>query len=339
MALIPVTEPLFGVRRIGLLIFIIGLTAILIGPEMICKTVPATKLRSKGDASAFAEPNYTSLTSNTTLLEILGETLSVMLASLNQNDLRSVLCATSATAASLLVASIAFLYNLEQQFDKELHDVTLLYDRTIVSIGQRVERNLIGTGSTRRTRSGEGRRGDVRFHWSTSSFDRVPESIAWIPDAPDLMFRMARPYLALNVSESVLPDDKPIDFNDKDQLGKLIEEMGGSENSIRIWQHFVNGMLTIQSSLLTKMPEKLGRMRKLLRRLFYAFIVFMTTLAASILWIISKSPPVGLSCLIGYSVGWVLTSLAVWQLRLLIRRPPRRRRDYSETHMEIGMKL
>jgi len=219
---------------------------------------------------------------------------------------------------------------------KEHGDAYLAYHRTIGIINEALEQRLRGRGSTRKTRAGRITEKNLDIEWSIDSYDHVREEDAFVPSARDLLLPVAESCEVL-LSDSLMPDEKPTDFTSKQQRDLTASQVGEGRNRVLIWRHFWGSTLTIQFSFLSTTPQVLFRMNRLLRGLMNGILLFITSLASSIAWIVSDGVVLSLISLVSYAIGWIVIIDFVFVFKHLA--PKARRKSQVVSSPEIGVFL
>jgi hypothetical protein len=265
------------------------------------------------------EKSIVQLARSVAFLNVSSYDLSTFLTHLGNNQaLMSVLSTTSATIMSILVAALSLMRS-------ELNVTAERYDKCHTK-----HRQLVHAVTYRSPRPEEliilpvgdhGNIGDVHYEWRVDTYRDIREEDAWKPSAAEIFDKRLSFDIPFNfeLSDSVLPEEEPTKIGDE-QLAKLAEQMRPGVAYVRIWRHFRDGTLKIQSSFLTRYPSIIRNIQIMLSRLITGILLFDLSLIFSIAWIVSLQPLLSVVSLLAYCAGLCVITRVVVGFRSYVLR-------------------
>ena len=254
------------------------------------------------------------------------------------NPLKSILSVTSATAASLLFAVVAFLYNLRVRIYESYSRVYVTYVQSMTRFERKLHEELKPFSAPHTLEGGKGKLGKTYLQWKKSSYAGVPESTRKFFDPRSFYTELMDIGASAGLNMSISPKDQPFDFESETQRKKLIARlMKHQENSVWVETHHKNNVLTIQSAMLSTVPGKARETDRMIRRLICGITLFVAAHASSIVWIVSDLYQVGIVCLILYTAGWALAMVVILELRSYTPKPKIKKGDYFKKYDKVTL--
>lgn len=234
--------------------------------------------------------------------------------------IRSSLASTSATAASLLVAVIAFLYNILRTLRQQDQDSYSRYQRTRSNYQQYVSENLKRSSYTLRPRGGAGTKGDFDFEWACEIYSPVTTSVARPKTMLADFHGLFRSYVDVSLVDSV--NRKQLyDFSNEKWIDLIISEPSTADVRVVLLWVFDKlstgaGVLHVQTIYLSLLATKMQSLTRSLRMMSIAVALFVATIALSFVSEFLNGS--AYLALLAYSLGWGLVLLGVRQVLSLV---------------------
>jgi len=240
------------------------------------------------------------------------------------------LLASSATAGSLLVAVLAFLYNVLRSLQKQHHESVLLHAKARTRYESDMDEKMKSTGCSRSVKGGAGTRGDVDFEWVSEIWAPVTQELSRPETLKSDFLGLSRPFISIRFVDSTVLGAL-MNFEENKSLDSLIEQfLKGDVHFHFIWS-FVReppdsllGTLYVQTAFLSRLPKKMQSISNTLRMISVSIVVFVVTIALAILSVVRYE--LGLSAFATYFVGWGLVLVGVKHMWSLVPTVQRRKK-------------
>lgn len=245
-------------------------------------------------------------------------------------SIASQLVPTSATAASLLVAVLVFLYNSLRDLMQQEHDAYAEYLRTRLTYQRDMKEKMKRTTYTLTPTGGAGTKKDFDFEWTYEILNPVSADLAR-PEAMLADFeKLFKPDVETSLVDSV-NRGALYDFGNENWLDSIILKQ--TTYDVRIFFIWVFdrqspasylGTLHVQSAYVSTLRKKAQSLSKSLRVMSYSIVTFVAAIAFSFL---SEFLDLfGLIGLAAYCVGWGMLLFGVSKIVSLIPKVYRRRK-------------
>jgi len=254
----------------------------------------------------------------------------------------SALVTSSATAASLLVAALAFLYSVFRVLRAAHHQALFNYYQERSAYQKDLQKKLSGMGCSVAPKGNAGTKGDCDYEWTDEVYTPVTHDLATLSDS----LRSGILSLIGEVTSVILTDslnpEPLIDFDDQSSLDSIIRSMTSDVKIIFNWV-FVRendnsplGCLHVQTVFLSTLPKKMQSLSRSLRLLAIAIGIFVAAIAISFLSFLSQN----VLFLAGgvYGLGWALLLTGVGQIMSLVP-SVRRRKSYDTQDIQVSLPL
>jgi len=233
--------------------------------------------------------------------------------------IRSSLASTSATAASLLIAVLAFLYNGFRTLRQQDHDAYSRYLGTRLRYQKYVSEKLKGVSYTLNPKGGAGVKGDFDFEWTYDIYTPVTSSVARPETLLADLEGLFRQHIDVELVDSVNRNSL-LDFSGENWLNSMI--LKESIRDVRVHLVWVferqptSGTLHVQTVFLSLLRKRMQSLRDSMRMMSIAIVMFVATVGLSFMSEFVNG--CSYLALLTYSLGWGLILLGVRQFLLLV---------------------
>jgi hypothetical protein len=202
----------------------------------------------------------------------------------------SSLVSTSATAASLLVAVLAFLYNILGSLRRQDYDAHLQYIEARLRYQNNLHQKLKGTGCLLTLKGGTGTRGDFDFEWTSETWAPVTFDLARPDTIKSDLSKLIQPDGDVTLVDAVDRVDKLYKVDSENWIDSVIREQYVKAIRIIFVWVFVKdlanspfGTLHVQTVFLSPLPKRMQSLSSGLRVIAVAIVAFVVTIASSFL--------------------------------------------------------